>query len=196
MNLHEKSRGFKQQMREGKTNAQARKTKKFKEKSDETSHVDLAPLVDIAFLLLTFFMMTTTFAKPNVMEMGLPEEAKNAKGVEVKPENVLTIRISKSGKAYLNQGLDKPQSLQFDKIKDEVGKFVKTNPNIITTVKVDKDAKYVNMVDVVDEVYNAGVRKFALADMNEKEKGEVDEIENPNGSPTGNPTQKKVRSFK
>ncbi|NTV46061.1 MAG: biopolymer transporter ExbD [Chlorobiales bacterium] len=179
MSLLERSRGFKQQMREGKTNAQARKTKKFKEKSDEVAHIDLAPLVDIAFLLLTFFMMTTTFAKPNVMEMGLPEDAKVSKGVEVKPENVLTIRISKAGNAYLNQGLDKPQALQFDKIQEEVGKFVKTNPNIITTIKVDKDAQYVKMVDVVDEVYKAQVRKFALADMNDKEKAEIEQIENP-----------------
>ena len=184
MSLLERSRGAKEQMRMGKTNSQARKTKKFKEKSDEVANIDLAPLVDIAFLLLTFFMMTTTFAKPNVMEMGLPEESKGGKAVEIKPENVLTIRISKVGKAYLNQGLDKPQELPFDKIKDEISKFVKSNPYIITTIKVDKDAEYVSMVDIVDEVYNAGVRKFALADMNDKEKQEIDELENSDAVPS------------
>ncbi|WP_041468518.1 ExbD/TolR family protein [Chloroherpeton thalassium] len=191
MSLLEKSHGTKEQMRLGKTNAQARHVKKFKEKSDESSHVDLAPLVDIAFLLLTFFMLTTTFAKPNVMEMGLPEDSKGGKTVDVKPDNVLTIRISKTGKAYLNQGLDKPKNLEFDKIKDEISKFVKSNPYIITTIKVDKDAEYYVMVDIVDEVYNAGVRKFALADMNDKEKAEIDEIEAGNSDTVQNKDSEK-----
>jgi biopolymer transport protein ExbD len=129
--FEDKGREVKHHMREGKTNAQSRKIKKYNEKSDESSHVDLAPMVDIAFLLLTFFMMTTSFSKPNVFQIGLPEDSKGGgKGVEVNQLYVLTIQISRSGNIYMHRGIESDQNrpilVAFDQIEKQARSFRKS----------------------------------------------------------------------
>ena len=57
--------------------------------------VDMTPMVDVAFLLLIFFMVTTVFRRPLAMEVNMPE--KDAK-VEVKESNVMTLYIREDGK--------------------------------------------------------------------------------------------------
>lgn len=178
MEQEEKSHHIKHLIREGKTNAQARKVKKYNEKSDESASIDLAPMVDIAFLLLTFFMLTTSFSKPNVLEMGLPEdETKQGVSKAITPDNVLTLRVGKTGRTYLNVGLGAPQYIPFNDLKAKVKSYVAANPAIITVIKVDKDATYVNMVDVVDELWGAGIKKFAMAGMTAKEQEEIETAE-------------------
>jgi len=70
--------------------------------------IDMTPMVDIAFLLLTFFMLTTTMNKPQAMEINLPPgEAK----VDVPSSNLLTLRVSENGSIYWNIGTDKPEKV-------------------------------------------------------------------------------------
>ena len=70
--------------------------------------IDMTPMVDIAFLLLTFFMLTTTMNKPQAMEINLPPgDAK----VDVPSSNLLTLRVSEDGSIYWNIGTDKPEKV-------------------------------------------------------------------------------------
>ncbi len=179
-------------MREGKTNAQARKIKKYNEKSDETSHVDLAPMVDIAFLLLTFFMMTTSFAKPNVFQMGLPEPPKpNAAPSAVDPKLMLTIQVSKSGKdgVFLLRGIEKegntPAYTKFEELRAKVKAVrdeIQNDPSlskydVVTAVKIHPDAKYDDMIEVMNEIFDAGVRKWATIELKPDEAKKLEELE-------------------
>ena len=67
-----------------------------------STHIDMTPMVDLAFLLLTFFVLTSTFSKPSVMELAMPSKEK-VKPVDVK--NILTIVLDKSDTAYYYFGV-------------------------------------------------------------------------------------------
>jgi len=188
----DKSKTVKINMREGKSNAQARKIKKYNEKSDETSHVDLAPMVDIAFLLLTFFMLTTSFAKPNVFQMGLPEPPKpNAAPSAVDPKLMLTIQVSKTGKdgVFLLRGIEKegntPAYTKFEELRAKVKAVrdeIQNDPSlskydVVTAVKIHPDAKYDDMIEVMNEIFDAGVRKWATVELKTDEAKKLEELE-------------------
>ena len=70
-------------------------------------HLDMTPLVDITFLLLTFFMLTTSMITPQTMEMSVPPEIDTP--IEVKQSELLTIRIRQDGSVFYNMGVDAPQ---------------------------------------------------------------------------------------
>lgn len=189
-----KGHRVKHEMREGKTNAQARKTKKYNEKSDETSHVDLAPMVDIALLLLMFFMVTTSFNKPNVFLMGLPKESANSKPVPVNPNFVMTVQIAKSGNVYIQRGLEGPNNLPKRVPLDQIEKYVqqvreqvlndpenKTKSEVVTVVKIHKESLYESMIDVLDEVFRGGVQKWATSEMKPEEMTKIDELDKSAG---------------
>ena len=73
--------------------SRSRKKGKRKPKKRMNVRIDMTPLVDVAFLLLTFFMMTTVFRKPSTMEINLPPNDVN---VEIAESNLLTLRIDEA----------------------------------------------------------------------------------------------------
>jgi len=130
--------------------------------------IDNTPMVDVAFLLLTFFMLTTTLNKPQTMEINLPPS--NDVSVEVAQSNLMTIRVREEGTIYWNVGVEDPQKIGFK----ELGKFLvqknQENPKLITLVKIDRKGKYSTMVDIMDELNMANVTRFSLAPMQEADK--------------------------
>src|SRR5210317_767795 len=73
--------------------------------------IDMTPMVDIAFLLLIFYMVTTVFAMPQAMEINLPPEEEIEKKVDIRASNLLTIRVDEDGRYWWNIGFVKPDSL-------------------------------------------------------------------------------------
>jgi biopolymer transport protein ExbD len=93
----------------------------------QSTRVDMTPLVDLAFLLLTFFVLTSTFSKPKVLRMIFPEKLKdpiNQKAPEVK--NGLTILLVENNRIfYYNGALDKTTVLlETDYTKDGIRKVL------------------------------------------------------------------------
>ena len=83
------------------------KHKKVRAKKSST-HIDMTPMVDLAFLLLTFFMLTTTFSKPKTMELNMPDKD----GPPSKVNNALTVLLTGGDKIYYYSGEFKPDSTQ------------------------------------------------------------------------------------
>ncbi|MDW8466767.1 MAG: biopolymer transporter ExbD [Chloroherpetonaceae bacterium] len=153
--------------------------------------LDMTPMVDVAFLLLTFFMLTTTFAKPNTMEVNLP--SKDMSEVKVAELNVLTIRVTEGDKAYWNIGFDEPKPFElYDKsgekptISNEFRNILKTESEKIRqrvgedvmaiVLKFDKKAQYRNLVDVLDELNILQYRRFSIADYTEQDAAEIEKV--------------------
>jgi biopolymer transport protein ExbD len=75
----------------------------------QSTHIDMTPMVDLAFLLLTFFMLTTTFGKPKTMEINMPvKDPNNIAKNEV--NNALTFLLSGDDKVYWYYGELKPET--------------------------------------------------------------------------------------
>lgn len=125
--------------------------------------IDMTPMVDVAFLLLTFFMLTTVFRKPQTMEINLPPDEK-AK-VEVAESNLMTIRVAENGIIWWNMGNDPLKQTTFKDVQALLQERNRSNPKLITLVKVDRKGKYSYMVNIMDELNLANITRFTLAPM-------------------------------
>ena len=127
----------------------------------------MTPMVDVAFLLLTFFMLTTTMNRPQTMEINIPPgESK----VEVAESNLLTLRIKEDGSIYWNIGAENPQKVEYKSLRSLMAGKLQQNPKLITLIKVDRKGKYHMMVDIMDELNLANVTRFSLAPMQDADK--------------------------
>lgn len=79
-----------------------------------STKIDMTPMVDLAFLLLTFFMLTTTFSKPKTMEINMPVDPED-KNLQMKVNNALTILLSGDNKVYYYYGELKKDETQLTK---------------------------------------------------------------------------------
>ena len=135
--------------------------------------IDMTPMVDVAFLLLTFFMLTTQFKAPDDVQLILPSSHSAFKLPDV---DVMTISIQKDGK--INLGVDSPairvrlfgpagvktQSAQVT-VKDLPGLLIQAriaNPKLRTVIKGDKDAPYGPVEDVMNILQKTKITRFNL----------------------------------
>lgn len=137
-------------------------------------HIDMTPMVDIAFLLLTFFMLTSVFSRPQTMEINLPP---SDIPVEVAESNLLTLRVMQDGGIFWNMGVEAPEQIAFKDLRQFLDERNRTNSKLITLIKVDPKAKYHHMVDVMDELELAHVNRFSLAPMSPKDIEAVQKVQ-------------------
>lgn len=151
----------------GQSRSHGKVSKKHKSKRRLGIRIDMTPMVDIAFLLLTFFMLTSVFSRPQTMEINLPPEETT---VEVAESNLLTLRILADGSIYWNVGVEKPQRITFQELRPLLLERSRTNPKLITLVKVDREGTYSMMVDTMDELNLANINRFSLAPLLQRDK--------------------------
>jgi biopolymer transport protein ExbD len=111
--------------------------------------IDMTPMVDIAFLLLIFYMVTTVFSQPQAMEVNLPP---TDNPVPVAQSRLLTLRIDADENLWWNMAKDPPQSVPFDSLRGLLLEQNRKQPKLVTLVKIEKEARYFKMVDVIDEI--------------------------------------------
>ena len=135
--------------------------------------VDMTPMVDVAFLLLIFFMVTTVFRTPQALEINLPpkEDVK----VDIAQSKVLEVRVLSDGRAYWRNAQD-PWSKTEIKTLVDVFKPWKGNKDKVVIIRIDRDAKFSNMVDVIDELDLANLTRFSLQSLEDKERQEVETL--------------------
>jgi len=167
-----------------------------------STHIDMTPMVDLAFLLLTFFILTTTMYKPSTLQLTFPVPPDEKDKPELdKVNNALTLFLTKEDQILYYKDAFKPGETQltrtdfskitpllidwnkntFDRIQ-ELGRKLNANEinetaydslknlaqkekeALFVIIKPDKDAKYRNMIDMVDDMAIAGIGKYAVQD--------------------------------
>jgi biopolymer transport protein ExbD len=130
--------------------------------------IDMTPMVDIAFLLLIFYMVSTVFSMPQAMEINLPPEEETQE-VEVAESNLLTIRIDGDNHFFWNTGNPAknlpqlipsikplPDTVRYIVDSDSLRMLLKNlnfeNPKLNTLILIRKNARYSSMVDILDEI--------------------------------------------
>ena len=129
--------------------------------------IDMTPMVDVAFLLLIFFMVTTVFRRPQALEITLPSEKND---VEMPENNVLQIRVQDTGKAFWNIGLEQPNEIAVNDLHTIVAEQRGANPALAAVIKIDRKAPYHFMVDVLDEVTLGSLKRFSLAPLTDEDR--------------------------
>ena len=129
-------------------------------KSKVSDEIPSSSMADIAFLLLIFFLVTTTFPKDNGLAIVLPEQSVEQ---EVPQKNVLHIIINPSGTVTIRRGeSQQEQQVSPNDVEAIWRQDVAQNENLIAAVKTHPDAAYRFMVDVLDALHTAGAKKISL----------------------------------
>ena len=150
-----------------------------------STRVDMTPMVDLGFLLITFFMLATTMSKPTSMTLNVPDKTeKNDETEPLKASKVLTLFLGKNDDVYYLDGIaaDDPkaeESLKTTRFGSELRSVIFESSNRINAANA-KDEKgygafvcvikptvvstYKNMVDVLDEMAITKSKKYALVD--------------------------------
>jgi biopolymer transport protein ExbD len=131
-----------------------------KKKSKVSDEVPSSSMADIAFLLLIFFLVTTTFPKDRGLAIVLPEEGGE---VEVSSQNILHIIIQPNGLVEIKRGESQQvQTTPASGVEAIWRQDVSENPNLIAAVKTHPQAPYRYMVDVLDALHTAGAERISL----------------------------------
>lgn len=143
--------------------------------------IDMTPMVDVAFLLLIFFMCTTVFRKPQALEINLPPDP-NAK-VEIAESNVLTLRViapadstQDAVRTFWAIGKTPYQESKFEDLVKIFAAEGKRNSKLVVLVKIDRDTRYKYMVNIIDQLQFAELNRFSLAPLTGAEEREVETL--------------------
>lgn len=139
-----------------------------------STRVDLTPMVDLGFLLITFFIFTTTMASPTAMNLAMPKDTdKPDEQNKVKESGALTILLGKNDVVYyyFANDLMKIQTTGYKDIRKIIMEKKKSTPvdDFFITIKPNKDATYKNAVDMLDEMAINDIKRYAMIDPTEDE---------------------------
>jgi len=174
-----------------------------------STRIDLTPMVDLGFLLITFFIFTTTMSKPKTMEIMMPSDKKIEEKDKTKAKDycTMTVLLSKEHRVYYYIGLaDDPlnppkvdvtyfqnkngirdaliahkKKVYEERMNGAPGHKPDDEPVIL--IKPDVNSQYEDMVNILDEMQINGISTYAMIDITEVDKGFISATEAAN---TGN----------
>lgn len=118
---------------------------------DEDVNIDLTPLIDVIFMLLIFFILTTTFSKP-VLEVLLPS-SKMAEAGEKGTKEIL-ITVTNDGKIYYGESIIDSRKLT---------EILQSNPDKVLNLFIDKSAPFESFVHILDVAKKERGGKFIIS---------------------------------
>lgn len=153
-----------------------------------STRIDMTPMVDLGFLLITFFILATTLAKPTAMSVAVPDKQKKDEPQDqkndLKASRVLTLFLGKDNTVWALDRLaadDEKAKADLKKVEygsdlrtliatsrgivdREVGKDTSGSSQFVTVIKPLKNSTYKNLVDALDEMKVVKVQRYALVD--------------------------------
>lgn len=137
--------------------------------------IDMTPMVDVAFLLLIFFMVTTVFRKPQALEINLPPD--NDTPAEIAESKVLQLRVLSDNRIYWKRGpKEDPWSRTAPAAMKDVLKPLTGNSDLVVLIKIDREARFDNMVTIIDQLDIAKLGRFSILELPANEKAEVEKL--------------------
>jgi biopolymer transport protein ExbD len=122
--------------------------------------IDMTPMVDVAFLLLIFFMSTTQFKPPEMVAVDLPMSQSE---IHVPETGTIILTVNRTGQIFISSesGTD-VQELAPDNVLEAVVNWRGRNPGAVVVVKGDKDASFGAMADLMDTLARSKTLRFNL----------------------------------
>jgi biopolymer transport protein ExbD len=143
-----------------------------------STRVDLTAMVDLGFLLITFFMLASAFQKPKAMEVNKPAKEFTGDQDDIKVSKTLTLVAGKGDRVYCYTGTDSETGFKVDSLsfsrqelrkriiqrQQEVKAQWGHQDELFVSLKFFPKSKYRNMVDLLDEMKICGVKRYAIVD--------------------------------
>lgn len=147
-----------------------------KKQKRQSTTVDMTPMVDLGFLLITFFIFTSTMSSPSTMDLFMPKDTdKKEEQNKAKESGALTVMIGKDNKVYYYEGKLAPDASNFktssfdpqDGIRKVIMNKKRSTPieDLVIVIKPNEEATYKNTVDMLDEMTINEIKRFALVDI-------------------------------
>jgi biopolymer transport protein ExbD len=121
--------------------------------------IDMTPMVDVAFLLLIFFMSTSQFDPPQKVPITIPDSHSNLK---VPESDVMTIGVSKDNQILYQIGKKPQEFTDIANLETVVADARRKNRNLRVAIKADKDSDYGTMEDVMAIMQKTNTISFSL----------------------------------
>ncbi len=129
---------------------------KFNRRKRFTPRIDIAPLVDVVFLLLLFFMLTSRMVSEPAILIDLPDSST----AEVQPTAEIVVSITGEGQVYLDEA-----SLEVEELANALSERIKKETTPVVHVRADRLADVGVLVQVVDSVKLGGCSSFSIETM-------------------------------
>lgn len=115
----------------------------------------IIPMIDIIFFLLVFFMMNTLYmVEQNVLPIQLPV----AKSVDSQPAKQVAVTVSKDGEVWINS-----QKINLQDFRSLISKEMQTAPDSVFVLRADRVVPHGQVIEVMDEMKLAGVKRISVA---------------------------------
>lgn len=153
-----------------------------------STKVDMTPMVDLAFLLITFFMLTTTFNTPKVMQVLMPNKTENKKEKQDESFGKCTVIIlgdydeaKKENKLYWYQVVKgkEPELTALEYSSEKIREFLTKKKKevlrdsdckqFVVVIKLKDQTRFNAMVDLLDEMAIVGVNRYGIQDIEQRE---------------------------
>lgn len=161
---------------------QAAESIKTKRKLHPSLRIDMTPMVDLGFLLITFFIFTTTMTDKTTMKLYMPHDGDSS---QVAKSKVLTVLLSEANRVYAYEGsFDDAKKANlimitgFDE-SDGIGNLIREKQKqlqqsnkkdeLVFLIKPTKRCTYKNVIDALDETTINGVKKYMIIDASTQE---------------------------
>jgi len=125
----------------------------FERRRYNHSYMNIAPLVDVVFLLLLFFMLTSRLIREPTLKVRLPE----SKTATTEQETIRTITITRRGKIFFMD-----REVRLKGLQRAVRESLTDRKKGSLRIKADRDADVGLLVNVIDEVRLAGIKDFSI----------------------------------
>ena len=131
----------------------------FKSKRRDLQQINSSSMADIAFLLLIFFLVTTTIDTDKGLGIVLPPAGDVE--IEIKKKNILNCLINSQGKVLLDE-----EPILVDQIHKVVGRKLRENDKLIVSVKSHPKTDYTDYISVIDQLKQANAKRISIANTN------------------------------
>ena len=150
----------------------------------KSTRVDMTPMVDLGFLLITFFMLTTTLSQPKTLNLIMPADDGKTR-TALAESKALTVILGPENKVAWYEGMgndpQRPPALHYTNFANANGirdviinkkervqdQFHKNDLTVL--IKADKSANYKNLVDMMDEMLINQIDRYAVVDITPQE---------------------------
>jgi biopolymer transport protein ExbD len=122
--------------------------------------IDMTPMVDVAFLLLIFFMTTTSFKPPERVSVALPGSKSE---IHVPETNTIILTVNKAGEIFISdENLAQTQQVMKEDLQKAIVTWRAKSPAAIVVVKGDRDVNYGSVADVMNALAETKTLRFNL----------------------------------